>query len=543
MPATYRMSQPSAGPSLAFESSCQPTSSPRPPSRLSPTYGQAPASFGTWDVLKPLEGSFLSGETPRGRSLSCEPLGQGSCGRPTASYSTGLAQPRVALGLTHASSSASGTTGSWKKSLKPPKGLSDYVGVGPRRAVSATSAIPEATDHGPLRFISACASQQHPIKRDAGYIYADAVVRAPRLLGVCDGVSGVQQLGLKPDELPRQLLEQCSKAMDYSIAAGEVPSDGDGHWLMTLLQDAYDRTIAWGATTVLLAAMEDSRRLVVANVGDCGLLALRPQPSCPSKLCRQFRTDALRYEANKPVQVMRLGNTIAAETHLVIQGARVNTVCCCRGDLIVLGSDGIFDNLRDEEIALIVEKHCTPQEAKATANTCSNAGIGSERPRVEYVPTVRHLEQAAASLVAAAIANVRVDQVEDHLEEPPWEAARREKPGGNADDTTAIVAVVVEADDLAKATQEESHQAPRPSFRVGSRRGPPLTADAGAKGLASWAAGGILGLSGIIPQCCNTSADQGEEFEEYLLCKDGKQASFKEAGSEQQDEPEQCAIS
>merc|ERR1719419_920799 len=158
--------------------------------------------------------------------------------------------------------------------------------------------------------------------------------------------------------------------MDRCIAAGKVPSHGDGHWLMTLLQEAYDRTAVCGATTVLLVAMEDSRHLVVANVGDCGLLMLRPESSSSLHLSRQFRTEEVRYEANKPAQVMRFANTVPAESHLVIQGARVNSVSCNRGDLLVLGSDGIFDNLEDEEIALIVEGHCM----------CSPSPDGSPAP-------------------------------------------------------------------------------------------------------------------------------------------------------------------
>eukprot|EP00972_Heterocapsa_arctica_P005189 769952-Heterocapsa_arctica.AAC.1 len=80
--------------------------------------------------------------------------------------------------------------------------------------------------------------------------------------------------------------------------------------------------------------MEDSRRLAVAHVGDCALLLLRPVPDRPFCLSREYRTDALRYEANKPVQLMRLNGAQAADSHLVIQGARVNTVPCRPGDLL-----------------------------------------------------------------------------------------------------------------------------------------------------------------------------------------------------------------
>merc|ERR1740117_2036690 len=49
-----------------------------------------------------------------------------------------------------------------------------------------------------LRFHSASAIQQHPIKRDQQMIQADAVEESPSLLGVCDGVSEVQKMGIRP---------------------------------------------------------------------------------------------------------------------------------------------------------------------------------------------------------------------------------------------------------------------------------------------------------------------------------------------------------
>uniref|UniRef100_A0A7S1R8K0 Protein phosphatase n=1 Tax=Alexandrium catenella TaxID=2925 RepID=A0A7S1R8K0_ALECA len=394
------------------------------------------------------------------------------------------------------------------------------------------------------------------MKRDAGYIYADAVACSSRMLGVCDGVSGIQQMGLKPDELPRQLCEECCKAMDHCIAADEVPSDGDGHWLMALLQDAYDQTLAWGATTVLLAAMEDSRRLVVANVGDCGLLVLRPDPSCPSQLSRQFRTDEMRYHPNQPIQVVRLANTAAFDQHRVIMGAKMSMVDLRPGDLIVLGSDGIFDNLRDEEVSSIVQRHCAslPEISDASSPeapaVCTASRLVPGMPAVpdeallfggQPAPAVEQLEAAAKALVDAAISNVSVDRIEQHGDEPAREASQRERPGGNADDTTAIVAVVVEADDIAKADFEVPIQVPRESFRVSRCRLPP-----GNRG-DGWPAGGLLGFAGLIPQCCNTTVDRGDELEEYFLSKDPSKSSpykpRKDLGAELPAEPERCTIS
>jgi len=362
-------------------------------------------------------------------------------------------------------------------------------------------------------------------------------------------VSGVQNLGISPDELPLELLEECRKAMDARVERGEVPDTGDGHWLMSVLREAYDATSAQGATTVLLAAMEDCRRLAVAHVGDCALLLLRPVPDQPFRLTRVYRTDPLRYEANKPVQVMRLSGSPPSESHLVIRGARVNTVPCRPGDLLVLGSDGLFDNLGDEDINEIVEAHCagipvvgesSELDVRCSGPESSGSPCGAPED-LEQVPgrgrpTVQQLARAARALVDAAIANVRTDALEGPEEEPSWEAARREKPGGNADDTTVLVAAIVEAGEDSDGDDES--MSGEVALQMGWRR-----AKGGAKcGPEPWPGGLLGGL--LMPQCCNT-ARGGEEYEESVPYVAQGLHPPKDIiiDSEYEDEKDGCAIS
>jgi len=357
------------------------------------------------------------------------------------------------------------------KALQRPRGLADLVGAfaaaapaplavptAPSSAGSAAASLaPSASFIGkaalpPLRLVSASAARQHPSKKAAGYIYADAVTSTQRMLGVCDGISGVQQMGLRPDELPLQMLAQCQLGINELVNRGRVPVNSDGHWLMELIKDAYDRTDALGATTALLVALEENRRLAIANIGDCALLLLRLSSVGDAKLVKRFRTDALRYEANKPVQLMRFANTNPADTHLVISGARMNTVGCEPGDLIVMGSDGIFDNLEDEEIVSILEEFClglctgsrglSADDARRLAESSSTRARGKLADPM--LPAVLVLQQAAQALVDAAIANVSTEVVNARGPQEAEAAKQRRRPG-SADDTTALVAMVVEA--------------------------------------------------------------------------------------------------
>lgn len=234
-------------------------------------------------------------------------------------------------------------------------------------------------------FVSASSSRQHPAKTSTGIVNADAVEEGLTHLGVCDGVSGVQHLGIPPDELPRELLRSCRARLQlWSRRESELD---DGPWLTSLIEEAYAHTRVYGATTLLLAVLRGPS-LVTANLGDCALLILRPCGFHPLRLRPVFKTEPGRYDARRPVQVQRLHGFSDSNAHVVIQGAMVSTTPVQHGDLLVLGSDGLFDNLRDEDIQRTVEH---PEAEKAG----------------------------------------------------PWRARGGDVPANNADDTTALVAVVV----------------------------------------------------------------------------------------------------
>lgn len=329
-----------------------------------------------------------------------------------------------------------------------------------------------------LRFHSASSIQQHPIKRDQQMIQADAVEESPSLLGVCDGVSEVQKMGIRPDEFPRELLLRCREALETRQNesppgsprnSGGWPGSDDGTWLMHLLEEAYMQTESQGSCTALLTAIEDCNRLVVSQLGDCMLLLLRPTPSQPQKLQVVFRTEPLRYDENKPYQVARLEGVSEERVQAVIQRARIDTIPAHHGDIVVMGSDGLFDNLHEEDIVRLVESHCIAASTRGGA-----AGPGAPSPwgrrdgSLAAVPTVDQLEAAADTLVAEAIRVVCQPIVDEqgHRKWPDWARQTPVGMGGKPDDTSALVACLVMVDDLA-AHEESFYQVHNPGGRQG----------------------------------------------------------------------------
>jgi len=234
---------------------------------------------------------------------------------------------------------------------------------------------------------------------------------------------------------------------------------------------------------------------------------------------------------------MRLNGTHAADSHLVIQGARVNALPCRPGDLLVLGSDGLFDNLTDEEIASIVEDHCAGVES-LDSRSLDMSSWGPDtpvfNPRVGVRPTVQQLGRAADALVDAAIASVRTGPADSAAEEMEmsWEASQRPKPGGNADDTTALVAAVVEAGLDSEGEEEESSMAEIPQL-AWCRNKP--------EG-ANMCGGGLLGRL-LMPQCCNTTAPtRQEEHEEFRILHSHTSVKAIDQ-SELEDDRDGCTVS
>lgn len=304
-----------------------------------------------------------------------------------------------------------------------------------------------------LRFNSGSSSRQHPSKQAQGIPNADATEESPLLLGICDGVSGCTKLGISPDILPRELLAACrSKSKQWlSTARAE-----DGQWLTEMMQDAFDSTKSLGATTILLASLRDSGCMSTVNIGDCSLLALRVVPAGqqPARLQVVYKTTPVRYEASKPVQLQRLPNVPDDRARNIMRNAKLDSCVLQPGDYVVLGSDGIFDNLTDEDIQQVLARHC----------------------QLGTTPTNDVLNAAAIGLVNTAIAGAQPDANAQPQQQQECLTT------ANPDDTTAIVATVVEVPNVDQYEQwfwrtHGTSQPPQEAARNDRNRSAPPAAD------------------------------------------------------------------
>ncbi|KAH9309231.1 hypothetical protein KI387_037142, partial [Taxus chinensis] len=227
------------------------------------------------------------------------------------------------------------------------------------------------------------------------------------VLAVADGVSGWADENVDPAVFSKELIANIA----YSIGDDEVNNDPQ-----FLLRKAHAKTCSIGSATVIVAMLEKHGTLKIANVGDCGLRILRKGRAI-------FSTSPQEHYFDCPFQ---LSSHIAGQTY---RDAMVYSTDIMEGDIVIMGSDGLFDNVFDREIESVV------------------SSFGGSEPEV--------VEKAAQALADLASTHARDRAFESPYcleariqgyDIPMWKKLLGMKfTGGKLDDITVIVGMVIKA--------------------------------------------------------------------------------------------------
>merc|ERR1719326_669320 len=142
----------------------------------------------------------------------------------------------------------------------------------------------EFTKNKPLCFSARAYQMTHPAKARANHRDADATRTSPMLLGVCDGVSQLEDFGMDASELPKELLATLEELAMLQLMPDGPDNPADAYrGPVALVKEAYEATESLGSTTVILAVLDNSTRIhgklhpmiAVLSIGDCELLLLR----------------------------------------------------------------------------------------------------------------------------------------------------------------------------------------------------------------------------------------------------------------------------
>jgi protein phosphatase PTC7 len=223
-----------------------------------------------------------------------------------------------------------------------------------------------------LILVSAAHSIPHPAKQSSGgedahfvfnYAPSDAKGHSFSAIGVADGVgSNSFEHGIDAAAFPRGLMGSQPKMLNaYNWTSG-YPTP------YSMLKHAIDSVVeqkAIGSSTACIVTLSsnDEQRLRAINVGDSGFYILRDisRPSerrqgtmhrVVGKVSIVYRSAQQLHDFNWPLQ---LGYGADSSRFDTIQQAEVIEFHVEEGDIIILATDGLFDNVTEDEILNVVD--------------------------------------------------------------------------------------------------------------------------------------------------------------------------------------------
>jgi protein phosphatase PTC7 len=205
-------------------------------------------------------------------------------------------------------------------------------------------------------FLKKLESNPESLGEDAHFICQER-----QTFGVADGVGGRAMKGIDSGIFARELMS------NYLTALRSLKPKGDVN-LKKILLKAHSKTVALGSSTACVVTLKRDR-LCYANVGDSGFMVFRGKRLV-------YRSPTHHSFFNYPFS---LGNWVQ-------KGKRRASVFLGefdveQGDIVVAGTDGLFDNLFGSEIEEILQEHggrSCPQDLAWTITTVASMNSTSE---------------------------------------------------------------------------------------------------------------------------------------------------------------------
>ncbi|EEQ97412.1 PP2C phosphatase, putative [Perkinsus marinus ATCC 50983] len=244
---------------------------------------------------------------------------------------------------------------------------------GPRAAPFTTLLRKEST----FRFESGRVVVPHRTKQRA----EDASFNSDLYLGVADGVGGWILEGVDSGEYSRLLMHKiCNEIRSYERAllrdeSGTRARCPDPVLAMTR---AARHINLLGSSTCLLAFLDpDTGILNSANVGDSALMAYRPGTSLA------YRSEEQTFAFNAPYQLDR-NQRISSPLRL----AQKTKTRLEEGDMVVLASDGLWDNVFNKDVMRVLEEQ--QDDVHAAAKELAIMAVTNGRNRKYASPFFRN---------------------------------------------------------------------------------------------------------------------------------------------------------
>lgn len=183
-----------------------------------------------------------------------------------------------------------------------------------------------------LKLFSGSCYLPHPDKEETGGEDAHFICVDEQAIGVADGVGGWAHLGVDAGQYARELMSNAVMAVKKEAKGSVDP--------VKVLEMAYLSTKGKGSSTACIIALTD-QGIHAVNLGDSGFIVIRDG-------CTIFRSPVQQHDFNFTYQLESDNGSDLPSS------AQVFTFPVSSGDVIVAGTDGLFDNLYNNEITAVV---------------------------------------------------------------------------------------------------------------------------------------------------------------------------------------------
>ncbi|KAL4584348.1 hypothetical protein LXL04_008947 [Taraxacum kok-saghyz] len=183
-----------------------------------------------------------------------------------------------------------------------------------------------------LKLVSGSCYLPHPEKEATGGEDAHFICGDEMAIGVADGVGGWADLGIDAGKYARELMSNSVSAVQDEPKGSVDPG--------RVLEKAYTNTKSKGSSTACIIALTN-QGLNAINLGDSGFMVVRDG-------CTVFRSPAQQHDFNFTYQLENGSNSDLPSS------GQAFSIGVAPGDVIIAGTDGLFDNLYNNDITAIV---------------------------------------------------------------------------------------------------------------------------------------------------------------------------------------------
>jgi len=246
-----------------------------------------------------------------------------------------------------------------------------------------------------LKLLSGSCYLPHPAKEATGGEDGHFICIDEQAIGVADGVGGWADHGVDAGLYAKELMSKSMSAIKDEPEGAIDPS--------RVLEKAFIGTKARGSSTACIITLKE-QGLHAVNLGDSGFIVVRDGRTV-------LKSPSQQHDFNFTYQLESGGSSDLPSS------ADVFHYSVAHGDVIIAGTDGLFDNLYDNEITAVVVE-------------ALRSGLGA---------------QGTAQKIAA----LARERAQDKHRQSPFAAAAQEAGyryyGGKLDDITVVVSYVTGA--------------------------------------------------------------------------------------------------